>query len=245
MLDADRVGWVGDAAGAPAADVRFDAERRAVLPGWVDSHTHLLFAGDRSAEFAARMAGEPYAAGGIAVTVAATRAASDEQLAATLARHVAEAVREGTTTLETKTGYGLTVADERRAAAVAAADPGVDEVTFLGAHLVPPGAEPDEYLALVIAAHDGRGGPVRRLGRRVLRAGCLRRRGQRGGVAGRRRRTGSACGCTATSSVRGRASRWRSGTARPAWTTAPTCRWSTSTRWPPGPRWPPCSRPAT
>ena len=149
VLQGDRVAWVGDAAAAPAADARFDAGGRAVLPGWVDSHTHLLFAGDRAAEFAARMAGEPYAAGGIAVTVEATRAASDEQLAATLARHVAEAPRQGTTTLETKTGYGLTVDDERRAAALAAADPGVDEVTFLGAHLVPPGADPDEYLALV------------------------------------------------------------------------------------------------
>jgi imidazolonepropionase len=149
VLQGDRVAWVGDAAAAPAADARFDAGGRAVLPGWVDSHTHLLFAGDRAAEFAARMAGEPYAAGGIAVTVEATRAATDEQLTTTLARHVAEAQRQGTTTLETKTGYGLTVADERRAAALAAADPGVDEVTFLGAHLVPPGADPDDYLALV------------------------------------------------------------------------------------------------
>jgi imidazolonepropionase len=149
VFDGDRVVWVGDEATAPATDTRFDAGGRAVLPGWVDSHTHLLFAGDRAAEFAARMAGRPYAAGGIAVTVDATRAATDEQLAATLARHVAEATRQGTTTIETKTGYGLTVADEQRAAAVAAADPGVDEVTFLGAHLVPPGADPAEYLALV------------------------------------------------------------------------------------------------
>ena len=149
VLTGDRVAWVGEAPAAPSADVRFDAGGRTVLPGWVDSHTHLLFAGDRAAEFAARMAGQPYAAGGIAVTVEATRAATDQQLAATLARHVAEAARQGTTTIETKTGYGLTVADEQRAAAVAAADPGVDEVTFLGAHLVPPGSDPDEYLALV------------------------------------------------------------------------------------------------
>ena len=149
VFDGDRVAWVGDDTDAPAADTRFDAGGRAVLPGWVDSHTHLLFAGDRAAEFAARMAGRPYAAGGIAVTVDATRAATDEQLAATLARHVAEAARQGTTTVETKTGYGLTVVDERRAAAVAAADPDVDEVTFLGAHLVPPGADPGEYLDLV------------------------------------------------------------------------------------------------
>jgi imidazolonepropionase len=149
VLEGNRVAWVGAAAAAPAADTVFDAAGRAALPGWVDSHTHLLFAGDRGPEFTARMAGEPYAAVGIAVTVEATRAATDEQLAATLARHVVEAARQGTTTIETKTGYGLTVADERRAAAIAAADRGVDEVTFLGAHLVPPGADPDAYLALV------------------------------------------------------------------------------------------------
>jgi imidazolonepropionase len=149
VLDGDRVAWVGNAAAAPAADTAVDVAGRAVLPGWVDSHTHLLFAGDRAAEFAARMAGRPYAAGGIAVTVEATRAATDQQLAATLHRHVAEAAAQGTTTLETKTGYGLTVPDERRAAAVAAAEPGIDEVTFLGAHLVPPGAEPGEYLESV------------------------------------------------------------------------------------------------
>ncbi len=194
VLQGDRVAWVGDAAAAPAADARFDAGGRAVLPGWVDSHTHLLFAGDRAAEFAARMAGEPYAAGGIAVTVEATRAAGDErQLATTLARHVAEAQRQGTTTLETKTGYGLTVADERRAAALAAADPGVDEVTFLGAHLVPPGADPDDYLALVtgpmldaVAPHVGwvdvfceRGAFDAEASAAVLRAGAARGLGLR------------------------------------------------------------------
>jgi imidazolonepropionase len=193
VLDGDRVVWVGDAGAAPAADAVFDAAGRAVLPGWVDSHTHLLFAGDRAAEFAARMAGEPYAAGGIAVTVAATRAATDEQLAATLARHVAEAVRQGTTTMETKTGYGLTVDDEARAAAVAAADPGIDEVSFLGAHLVPPGSDPDEYLALVtgpmldaVAPHVGwidvfceRGAFDEQACAQVLRAGAARGLGLR------------------------------------------------------------------
>jgi imidazolonepropionase len=193
VLEGDRVAWVGDAAAAPAADARFDAGGRAVLPGWVDSHTHLLFAGDRAAEFAARMAGQPYAAGGIAVTVEATRAASDDELATTLARHVAEARRQGTTTVETKTGYGLTVADERRAAALAAADPGVDEVTFLGAHLVPPGADPDAYLALVtgpmldaVAPHVGwvdvfceRGAFDAEASAAVLRAGAARGLGLR------------------------------------------------------------------
>ena len=147
VVAGERVAWVGAAGHAPAADRRVDVGGRAVLPGWVDSHTHLVFAGDRTAEFAARMAGEPYRAGGIAVTVEATRAASDAELAATLRRHVAEALAQGTTYLETKTGYGLTVRDEARAAALAAAH--VDEVTFLGAHLVPPGTDADEYLALV------------------------------------------------------------------------------------------------
>lgn len=147
VLDGDRIGWVGPATNAPDADDRVDVAGRAALPGWVDSHTHLVFAGDRTAEFAARMAGEPYTAGGIAVTVEATRAAGDDVLAANLRRHVAEAVAQGTTYLETKTGYGLTVPDELRSARIAAGV--VDEVTFLGAHLVPPGWAADDYLALV------------------------------------------------------------------------------------------------
>ncbi|QIS03498.1 imidazolonepropionase [Nocardia brasiliensis] len=147
LFDGQRIAWVGQAAAAPAADDRVDVGGRAALPGWVDSHTHLVFAGDRTAEFEARMAGRPYRAGGIATTVAATRAASDEQLSANLARHLAEARRQGTTCLETKTGYGLSVADELRSARLAAA--AADEVTFLGAHLVPSGMTPDHYLDLV------------------------------------------------------------------------------------------------
>ncbi|HET9140562.1 imidazolonepropionase [Actinophytocola sp.] len=147
VIDGDRVAWVGPQRQAPDADTRVDLGGRAVLPGWVDSHTHLVFAGDRTAEFAARMAGKPYTAGGIAVTVAATRAASDDELAAGLRRHIAEARSAGTTYLETKTGYGLTVADEVRAATIAAGQ--ADEVTFLGAHLVPPGMAADDYVTLV------------------------------------------------------------------------------------------------
>jgi imidazolonepropionase len=147
VLDSGLVAWLGPAARAPVADLRVDVGGRAALPGWVDSHTHLVFAGDRTAEFGARMAGAPYQAGGIAVTVAATRAATDTQLASTLRRHVAEAAAQGTTYLETKTGYGLTVADEVRAAKLAAEH--ADEVTFLGAHLVPDGMDADEYVDLV------------------------------------------------------------------------------------------------
>ncbi|WP_435122031.1 imidazolonepropionase [Amycolatopsis thermoflava] len=147
VFDGPAIAWVGPAPAAPDADERIDVEGRAALPGWVDSHTHLVFAGDRTAEFEARMAGQPYSAGGIAVTVDATRAATDAELTANLRRHVSEAVRQGTTCLETKTGYGLTVADEVRAARIAAAV--ADEVTFLGAHLVPPGADVESYVDLV------------------------------------------------------------------------------------------------
>jgi imidazolonepropionase len=120
-----------------------------VIPGFVDSHAHLVFAGDRSAEFAARMTGTPYSAGGIATTVAATRAASDEQLTANLARLVEEMRRQGTTTVEVKSGYGLTVADEARALAVARQ--ATEETTFLGAHVVPPeyADDPGGYVDLV------------------------------------------------------------------------------------------------
>lgn len=147
VLEGDRVAWVGAAAAAPAADHRVDAGGRAALPGWVDSHTHLVFAGDRTAEFEARMAGDSYAAGGINLTVNATRSASDSELEENLVRLVHEAQLGGTTTLETKTGYGLTVADEVRSAQIAGRH--VDAVTFLGAHLVPAGADPAEYLDLV------------------------------------------------------------------------------------------------
>ncbi|WP_405163383.1 imidazolonepropionase [Nocardia sp. NBC_01499] len=147
VLDGEHFAWVGPANSAPAADDRVDLDGRAALPGWVDSHTHLVFAGDRTAEFEARMAGRPYRAGGIATTVTATRAATDDQLSVNLARHITEARRQGTTCLETKTGYGLNVADELRSARLAAA--AADEVTFLGAHLVPFDMDADAYVDLV------------------------------------------------------------------------------------------------
>ncbi len=148
VLDGDLVAWVGPAASAPDADVRVDAGGRAMLPGFVDSHAHLVFAGDRAAEFAARMAGTPYAAGGIRTTVAATRAASDEELAGRVAALVGEMRRQGTTTVEIKSGYGLTVRDEARSLAIARQF--TDETTFLGAHVVPEGQTPAEYIDLVV-----------------------------------------------------------------------------------------------
>ena len=134
---------------APAADERIDAAGRCVLPGFVDSHSHLVFAGDRADEFAARMAGQPYSAGGIRTTVEATRAASDADLLADARRLRDEAARSGTTTLEIKSGYGLTATDEARCLQVAGQL--TDETTFLGAHVVPPEFEgrADDYVAEV------------------------------------------------------------------------------------------------
>ncbi|MER5878972.1 imidazolonepropionase [Streptomyces sp. NPDC001910] len=149
VIEGDRVVWTGEAGEAPAADDRFDAEGRALIPGFVDSHSHLVFAGDRTQEFNARMSGRAYSAGGIRTTVAATRAASDEELERNLTRYLHEALRQGTTTMETKSGYGLTVPDEARALRIAAAH--TDEVTYLGAHIVSPDLadDPAAYVALV------------------------------------------------------------------------------------------------
>ncbi|MEC3994553.1 imidazolonepropionase [Actinacidiphila sp. DG2A-62] len=152
VVEGDRVVWTGASSKAPATDNRFDAGGRALLPGFVDSHAHLVFAGERGAEFAARMSGRPYTAGGIRTTVAATRAATDEELSAGVARFMAEALRQGTTTVETKSGYGLTVEDEERA--LRAARRHTDETTYLGAHVVPPefDGDADGYTALVAGA---------------------------------------------------------------------------------------------
>ncbi len=143
------IAWVGPSASCPATDEVVDVGGAAVIPGFVDAHTHPVFAGERSAEFAARMTGTPYAAGGIRTTVAATRAASDEALRANAERLAAEALRQGTTTIEAKSGYGLTVHDEARSLVAASAV--TDETTFLGAHVVPAeyAERPDDYVALV------------------------------------------------------------------------------------------------
>jgi imidazolonepropionase len=135
VIDGDRVAWVGPASAPPPTDLRVDAGGRGAIPGFVDSHTHLVFAGERSAEFASRMAGATYTGGGIATTVAATRAASAEELRDSAARRYAEMASLGTTTIEIKSGYGLTVADEARLLQIAREF--TPETTFLGAHVVP------------------------------------------------------------------------------------------------------------
>ncbi len=147
VIEGDRVAWVGSAAVTPLADARLDAEGGTVIPGFVDSHTHLVFGGDRSEEFEARLAGKPYAAGGIRTTVAATRALPTQQLRVRATRLAAEALRSGTTTMEIKSGYGLTVEDELRCLEVAATL--TSHRTFLGAHVIPDGAAAGEYVDLV------------------------------------------------------------------------------------------------
>jgi imidazolonepropionase len=152
VIEDGRVAWTGPASRAPAADQIVDAGGRAVLPGFVDSHAHLVFAGERGAEFAARMAGQRYQAGGIRSTVAATRNAGDGQLRANLRKLAAEMLGQGTTTFECKSGYGLTVRDEARCVALAAE--ATPEVTYLGAHVVPPefDGNTDGYVDLVCGA---------------------------------------------------------------------------------------------
>ncbi|MFF0155464.1 imidazolonepropionase [Micromonospora sp. NPDC005203] len=149
LIEEGRVAWVGSSATAPAADRRLDVGGAAVLPGFVDSHAHLVFAGDRADEFAARMAGQPYTGGGIRTTVRATRAATDDELRATVRRLRGEALRQGTTTMEIKSGYGLTVADEARSLRIAAEF--TEDTTYLGAHVVPAeyADRPDDYVGLV------------------------------------------------------------------------------------------------
>ncbi len=149
VIDNGVISWVGDAGSAPDADDRLDVGGRCVIPGFVDSHSHVVFAGDRSDEFVARMAGEEYAAGGIRRTVEATRSASDAELARNATRLVAEMRAQGTTTVEIKSGYGLTSIDEARSLAIAGQF--TTETTFLGAHVVPAefADDPAGYVELV------------------------------------------------------------------------------------------------
>ncbi|MDO5502532.1 MAG: imidazolonepropionase [Actinomycetia bacterium] len=149
IIEDGAIAWVGTSAEAPDADEVIDLDGRTLIPGFVDSHSHLVFAGDRAQEFTARMAGQPYDGGGIGVSVAATRAASDDDLRALVAARVEEMRRSGTTTVEIKSGYGLTVEDEVRSLRIAGEF--TDETTFLGAHVVAPELRGDRsaYIDLV------------------------------------------------------------------------------------------------
>ena len=150
VVEDGTITWVGRSTDCGDADSRIDLEGRALLPGFVDSHSHPVFAGDRAAEFAARMSGQPYVAGGIRSTVEATRRATDDSLRANLERLGDELRSSGVTTFEAKSGYGLTVADEVRALRIAMTV--TTETTFLGAHVVPAefAGRTDDYVALVI-----------------------------------------------------------------------------------------------
>ena len=149
IIENGHISWVGTSSAAPEADQSISLEGKSVLPGFVDSHAHLVFAGDRAAEFSARMNGESYSAGGIRTTVAATRAASDIELDENIARLATEMYRSGITTFETKSGYGLNLVDETRSLRLASQH--TEDVTFLGAHVVPEefSGRADDYVDLV------------------------------------------------------------------------------------------------
>ena len=149
VIENNKIAWVGNSSQTPHADQQIDVAGQAVIPGFVDSHAHLLFAGERSKEFQARMKGEKYSAGGIKSTVAATREATDKELEQNLLRLVREMQKSGITTFETKSGYGLTTKDESRS--LAKASKHTSETTFLGAHVVPSeyAGKEDEYVELV------------------------------------------------------------------------------------------------
>ena len=150
IVEDGKVVWVGSSAQMPAADEARSLGGKTVIPGFVDSHAHLLYAGDRADEFAARMAGQKYSAGGIRSTVSATRSASDEVLRANLRRLEAEMLSGGITTFETKSGYGLDTENEVRSLRLARE--ATEEVTFLGAHVVPEeyAGRSDHYVNLVV-----------------------------------------------------------------------------------------------
>jgi imidazolonepropionase len=152
LIEHGKIKWVGASESAPSAGKSIDASGKCVIPGFVDSHNHLIFAGDRSKEFAARMNGQKYEAGGINYTVDLTRKASDADLLSNAQRLQHEGLHSGTTTIEIKSGYGLTVKDEARSLAVAKQL--TTETTFLGAHVVPNKykGKSDEYVDLVCGA---------------------------------------------------------------------------------------------
>ncbi len=147
--DDNKIAWTGESVNLPRefASSAINVGGRAIIPGFIDSHTHLVFGGDRANEFEARMSGKTYSAGGIRTTMTATRAATTESLTNNARRLAEEALNTGTTTLEVKSGYGLSVTDEARSLQVASTI--TSETTFLGAHVVPPESKIDEYVNLV------------------------------------------------------------------------------------------------
>ena len=149
VIENDKVQWVGENKLAPAADKLIDADGGVVTPGFVDSHTHAVFAGDRSKDYVARMAGIKYATGGIKTTVAATRSATLEELKTHTKKLLGKCKSQGTTTIEIKSGYGLDLESEVKILQVAQSF--TEETTFLGAHVIPAEYENnrDGYINLV------------------------------------------------------------------------------------------------
>lgn len=147
LVEGGKVAWVGKTSAAPAAETEVSLSGKSVIPGFVDSHSHIIFAGERSEEFSHRMAGQPYASGGIRTTVRATRAASKDELRENAKRLIGEFYSSGITHFEIKSGYGLDVESEVRSLEVAAEF--TEDVTFLGAHVVPEGVDREDYVAQV------------------------------------------------------------------------------------------------
>jgi imidazolonepropionase len=147
VIEGETIAWVGPNASAPSCDEVLDVAGACVIPGFVDSHSHLVFAGERSLEFSSRMTGEKYSAGGIKTTVAKTREATKEQLSLNAQNLLREMHSTGTTTAEIKSGYGLNVETEKRILEVASEL--TQETTFLGAHVVPEGISSKDYVNLV------------------------------------------------------------------------------------------------
>ena len=149
VIDGQKVLWVGSKKHAPAADSKIDANGGVVTPGFIDSHTHAVFAGDRSKDYVARMSGQKYATGGIKTTVAATRAATEDDLISHTKDLLRKCQSHGTTTIEIKSGYGLDVDTELKILKVAKTF--TDETTFLGAHVIPAEFENNRegYIQLV------------------------------------------------------------------------------------------------
>jgi len=234
VVEAGTVVWTGPRSRAVrSTDERVDARGCAVVPGFVDSHAHLVFAGDRTDEFVARVSGVRYSAGGIFSTVAATREASSAALEANLDRLVREALASGTTTIECKSGYGLTVEDEAKSLQIARRH--TPEVTYLGAHVVPPeySAKPDDYVHLVCSEMLERCSPLAKW----VDVFC-----DRGAFDADQPPAACRPGPTPTSSVPGLVCRWPWRPAPPRPTTALTSPMPTSSCSRPVLPWPPFCR---
>jgi imidazolonepropionase len=157
LIEGDRIAWIGPGSDAPSAEETHDFEGRLLTPGLIDAHTHLVFGGNRAAEFEQRLTGASYAdiaraGGGILSTVSATRAASEDDLVAQALPRLDAMIRQGATTVEVKSGYGLTIGDElkmlRAARRLATLRPVTIITTHLAAHAIPPeyAARPDAYI---------------------------------------------------------------------------------------------------